>query len=60
MSINGSAQEIKTISYNLKLTEDAASALMQICQNPNPDDCHDHKLTKEMVFTLLNNAGCSV
>lgn len=60
MAINGTAEEVRTISYSLKLTEDAASALMQICQNPHPEDCHEHRLVKEMVFTLLQNAGCSV
>lgn len=58
--INGFCELKTTVCYKLTLTEAAASALMQIVQNSHPEDSEEHRLTKEMVFTLLQNAGCSV
>jgi len=60
MAINGTAEPVNTLSYKLTLTPDAAKALMQVIQNQHPDDADRHVLVKQMVFTLLQNAGCSV
>lgn len=60
MAINGTCKAVSKVEYTLTLTEDAATALMQVIQNQHPDDADRHAMVKQMVFTLLQNAGASV